>query len=178
LWVTVPRITTDVFRQAEVESLPDLALPAGPVDVFVGRDYVLTTNLKDLLPGGKVPLGLGVEQGVKVVRNTTFKESTAGMMGGTLQLRHTIEIELANRLPRDVRLEVRECVPQVEEGCDDIKVKVESVEPPWEVLDDKLAGSYRWRISLAGGAKTMLKAAYLVELPAKLELAGGNRREE
>ena len=176
LWVTVPRVSTDVFRQAEVESLPDLALPGGPVDVFVGRDFLLTTNLDDLVPGGKVPLGLGVEQGLKVVRNTSFKESTAGMMGGTLQLRHTIEIELANRLAREVRLEVRECVPQADD--EEVKLKVEPAEPPWEVLEGTLAGAYRWSLRLAAGAKTVLKAAYLVELSSKLELAGGNRREE
>jgi hypothetical protein len=36
---------------------------------------------------------------------------------------------------------------------------------------------YAWRVRLAPGSKLRLKARYVVRLPAKSELVGGNRRE-
>jgi hypothetical protein len=106
LWLVVPKVTCDVFRQASLESMPDLAIPNGPVDVYVGADFLATTQLPNVAPGGKFHLGLGVDQSLKVVRNTAYKEATTGMMGSTTSLRHEVTVEAANQLAREVRLEV------------------------------------------------------------------------
>jgi hypothetical protein len=177
LWLVVPKVTCDVFRQARVESLPDLAVPAGPIDIYVNHDYLATTQLGDVAPGEAFTLGLGVEQSVKVVRNTTFKETTAGMMGGTLQLRHEVVVEAANQLQREVRLEVQESLPQPASEGGEIKVKVDSCEPAWEPIPEQ-AGAYRWALRIPAGETRKAQLAYLVEMPSKLELVGGNRREE
>lgn len=175
LWLVVPKVTCDVFRRAKVESLPDLAFPAGPVDVYVGHDYLATTQLANVAPGEAFSIGLGVEQSVKVVRNTAFKESTAGMMGGTLQLRHEVTVEAANQLQREVRLEVQEALPQT--AADDIKVKLDSCDPPWDALPDQ-PGGWRWSLRIPAGETRQAQLSYLIEMPSKLELVGGNRREE
>ena len=174
-WVSVPRLSQEVFRQVQVDCLADLALPCGPVDVFVGPDYILTTQFSDVVPGGNVTIGLGVEQGVKVTRNTHFKESSAGMMGGTLQLRHQIDIEVANRLAREVRVEVRETIPRPASDSDEVKVKIENCQPAWE--KNPRGEGYRWTVRVPAGEKAALSAAYIVELASKNELIGGNRRE-
>ena len=173
-WLVVPKITCDVFRQAMIESLPDLALPAGPVDVFVGHDFLATTQLADVTPGETFQIGLGVEQSVKVVRNTHFTETTSGMMGGTLQLQHEIKIEAANQLAREVKLEVREALPAVPEGGE-IKVKIDSCEPAWESLIHE--PGHRWWLRLPAGESRTAKLNYSIEMSSKLELVGGNRRE-
>ena len=170
----VPKITCDVFRQAMIESLPDLALPAGPVDVFVGHDFLATTQLADVTPGETFQIGLGVEQSIKVVRNTHFAETTSGMMGGTLQLQHEIKIEAANQLAREVKLEVREALPAVPEGGE-IKVKVDSCDPAWESLIHE--PGHRWWLRIPAGESRTARLNYSIEMSAKLELVGGNRRE-
>lgn len=174
--VCVPRETLEVFRRAEVESLPDLALPAGPADVLVDGDYLLTTQIHNVVPGGTLKLGLGVEQSVKVVRNTHFEESTSGMMGGKLHLAHDLSVEVANHTGGEVRLEVRERIPETEKDQKEVQVEVESVEPPWEKMPDTEHEHYRWSFRLGAGESRELKARFVVHLSAKLELAGGNRR--
>ena len=177
LWLVVPKVTCDVFRQASLESMPDLAIPSGPVDVYVGADFLASTQLPNVAPGGKFTLGLGVDQSLKVVRNTAYKETTTGMMGSTSSLRHEITVEAANQLAREVRLEVQETLPQTGENSSDIKMKVESCEPNWEPISEK-PGVYRWILRIPAGESRRVALAYTIEVPAKLELVGGNRREK
>ncbi|MBX3168755.1 MAG: DUF4139 domain-containing protein [Candidatus Eremiobacteraeota bacterium] len=174
LWLVVPKITCDVFRQASLESMPDLAVPTGPVDVYVGTDFLATTQLPNVAPGGNFSLGLGVDQSVKVVRNTAFKETTTGMMNSTSQLRHEVTVEAANQLSREIRLEIQETLPQAD--TTDIKVKVESCEPPWDPLSEK-PGVHRWILRIPAGESKGAALVYSIEMPSKLELVGGNRRE-
>ena len=175
LWLVVPKVTCDVFRQASLESMPDLAVPCGPVDVYVGTDFLATTRLPNVAPGGNFSLGLGVDQSIKVVRNTGFKESATGMMSSTTQLRHEVRLEAANQLAREIRLEIQETLPQTD--TNEIKVKVESSEPPWEPIAEK-PGVYRWILRIPAGESKRAQLTYSIEIPAKLELVGGNRREE
>lgn len=175
LWLVVPKVTCDVFRQASLESMPDLAVPTGPVDVYVGTDFLSTTRLPDVAPGGNFQLGLGVDQSVRVVRNTAFKESTTGMMSSTTQLRHEVTVEASNQLAREVRLEVQETLPQTD--VSDLKVKLESCEPGWDPVPDR-PGIFRWILRVPAGESKKAQMAYSIEMSAKLELVGGNRREE
>ncbi len=175
-WIVVPRVVQDVFREARVESLPDLALPAGPVDVYVGTDYLSTSRLAAVAPGQSFTLGLGVEQSIKVVRNTTYQEATSGMMGGTLLLQHEITVEAANQLGREVCLEVRERIPQPQDEKSEVKVRVDSSQPTWERLRDSQY-VYRWTLRIPAGEQRKAQVAYTVEIPSKLEIVGGNRRE-
>jgi uncharacterized protein (TIGR02231 family) len=175
LWLVVPKVTCDVFRQAILETMPDLAVPSGPVDVYVGTDFLATTQLPNVAPGGNFTLGLGVDQSVRVVRNTGFKESTSGMMSATAQLRHEVTVEAGNQLAREVRLEIQETLPQTDVA--EIKVKLESCEPNWDPVADK-PGVYRWILRIPAGESRKAQLAYSIEMPAKLELVGGNRRED
>ncbi|MBN9416037.1 hypothetical protein ABS71_11130 [bacterium SCN 62-11] len=175
LWLVVPKVTCDVFRQTSLESMPDLAVPTGPVDVYVGNDFLATTQLPNVAPGGNFSLGLGVDQSIKVVRNTGFKESTTGMMSSTTQLRQEVTVEAANQLSREVRLEIQETLPQTDAA--EIKVKIESCEPAWDPISEK-PGVYRWVLRIPAGESKRASLAYSIEMPAKLELVGGNRREE
>ncbi|MFN8606733.1 MAG: DUF4139 domain-containing protein [Vulcanimicrobiota bacterium] len=175
LWLVVPKVTCDVFRQANLESLPDLAVPTGPVDVYAGNDYLATTLLPNVAPGGNFQLGLGVDQSVRVVRNTAFKETTTGMMNSTTQLRQEVTVEAANQLAREVRLEVQEALPQADSS--EARVKLESCEPGWDSVQDR-SGVYRWILRIPAGESKKAQLVYSIEMPAKYELVGGNRREE
>ncbi len=175
LWLVVPKITCDVFRQTSLESMPDLAVPTGPVDVYVGTDFLATTQLPNVAPGGNFSLGLGVDQSIKVVRNTGFKETTTGMMGGTSQLRHEVTVDAANQLSREIRLEIQETLPQADSS--EIKVKVDSCEPAWDPISEK-PGVYRWILRIPAGESKRAALNYSIEMSAKQELVGGNRRED
>lgn len=179
-YVTVPREASDVFRVVALEA-GDAALLEGPADVYEasGASYLLTARMPPTPPGGKAELGVGVEQAIKVARNVTFAEQKTGMLGGGLALVHDVAIELQNHLARPAAIEVRERVPVVRHGDDEIELDVGPVTPAWEEFrqDDTLRGGHLWRVDVDPGARRTLAARYTVKLSGKNQLAGGNRRE-
>ena len=180
-FVVVPRESQDVFRFVEMHNPLGTPLLHGPIDVVVGGDFMLTSTLDRVPKGGVLRLGLGVEQRIKVSRNTHFSEKTGGLLGGKLELRHRVEIGVENLLPREVEVEVRERVPVVREDEDDIRVEEKDVAPPWRTWkpDEQpdLEGGRRWQLSLPPGEKRNLQASYTIRISSKHELVGGNRRE-
>jgi len=184
-YVVVPRESCDVFRQAEVSNPLAAPLLPGPVDVYKAGDFLLTSAVKFTPPQASVLLGLGVEQRVKVSRNTKYREDTTGLIKGSLQLNHQIDVEAINLLDHDVNLEIRERVPALKDDEDDIKLSVKDVSPAWQEWDPfpdraesrKLKGGYRWRVTLAANDKRQFAASYEVRISSKHQLVGGNRRE-
>ncbi len=179
-YVTVPREGPEAFRFAEVINPFDAPLLSGPADVYVGSEFLMTIPVRETAPKGYLRLGLGVEQAVKVARNSSFEEETTGLMGGTLNLKHKIRVEVANLLPAPIRVEVRERVPVTSPGEENVTVAISEATPPWEKFDpegDRLKGGHRWLVSVNPGEKVPLQAAYTVTIPSKMELVGGNRRE-
>ncbi len=181
-YVVVPRESTDVFRQAELQCPLDAPLLAGPADVYVGENFLITTDLRATPARGKLRLGLGVEQGLKVARNTRFEEKSAGLMRGSLSLRHEIRVEVGNRLDRPAQVEVRERVPiPAVADSDEVEVVLGEVEPAWrsyEQPDAPIRGGYRWEREIPAGGEAVFEANYEVRIAAKHELVGGNRREQ
>lgn len=177
-FVCVPRESRDVFRTAAFANPFPTPLPAGPADCYLGDRFLLTAPLAAVDTGGSLRLGLGVEQGIRVARNVAYGERIAGVFGGTTRAEHTVTLTVANKLPRPVRIELRERVPV--SGADGCAVELQRVEPPWQEWhppDRDLPGGHRWQIDLAAGAERGLSFAYAITFPAKQELAGGNRRE-
>jgi hypothetical protein len=183
--VVVPRERTEVYRVAELANPLGGPLLPGPIDVFDDGVYLLTSAVDSVPAGGAVELGLGVDPAVKAARNTTFREESAGMLRGRLQLHHEIAVELVNHSPRAVDVEVRERLPVVPDGTDDVEVIVTRTEPRWERWSPepggprapRLQGGHRWRVAVPAGETRKLVAAYEVRIAARHELVGGNRRE-
>ncbi len=184
-YVVVPRESCDVFRVAEITNPLGAPLLPGPVDVYRDGDFLISSVLSFTPAEATVELGMGVEQAVKVSRNTRFQERNVGLIGGSSALEHKIQIEALNHLDRTIDLSVRERVPVILEGEDDIKIEVGDVSPTWQVFEpfpteaaaEVLDGGYCWTIVLAAGEKKTLWAEYEVRIPSKYELIGGNRRE-
>ena len=106
------------------------------------------------------------------------------MLGGTLNLKHAIRLELMNHMKRAADIEVRERIPVAVENDPDAKVTVKKSQPAWEEYkpdpgapDAGLIGGHRWRVTLGAGEKKLLEAEYVIQIASKNELMGGNRRE-
>ncbi|MFO0727262.1 MAG: DUF4139 domain-containing protein [Myxococcota bacterium] len=181
-YVVVPREEPHVYRIAHVTNPTEGPLLPGPVEVYVGGEFVLTTVLPTVAPRGEFTLGLGVEQAIKCARNTRFEEKRSGSkVVATNDLWHTIEIELANHLDKAAECEVRERIPQPDDEAE-VVVEEGEVKPAWEhytqeELGQPLRGGRRWRVVVPAGKSTKLEAKYAVKIYANNEIVGGNRRE-
>jgi hypothetical protein len=98
------------------------------------------------------------------------------------ELRHSIQIAIANRLGRDARIEVRERIP-VPQADVKVDVTVTQVTPAWEKYEQQereavIKGGYRWQINVPAGGEMELTADYTIKTFVDNELVNGNRREE
>lgn len=181
-YVCVPSVEARAFRTVRVENRTPYPLLAGPVDVTLGDEFLMTSPLPTMAPGATQRLGLGVEESIKVARNTRFDEATGGIFGGATMLTHHVSVELANRLANRALVEVCERVPWVPPGAEkDIKVEELEVAPMWQKrtplpTETPVEGERAWRVVLQPGEAQTLKATWTVRIPASKMLAGGNRR--
>ncbi|MFF1908518.1 DUF4139 domain-containing protein [Kitasatospora sp. NPDC058218] len=174
-YVTVPSVEEKVYGTLVVANRTAQAVLAGPVEVTVDDEFLLTAALPTLAPGGTRRLGIGVTESVEVARRTELHESTTGMLNTSTVLDHRVHVELANRLGHAVTVEVRERVPvspdteiRIEERADWHAPAVPSPECP--------PSSRLWRVELPPGGRAELDGGYQIKIPAGKAIVGGNRR--
>ncbi|MGA5417541.1 DUF4139 domain-containing protein [Streptomyces pseudogriseolus] len=176
-YVCVPAVEQAVYATLVLSNATDQALLAGPVEVSVDGEYQLTAALPTLAPGGVRRLGLGPAEAVGVTRRTHLTESTAGLRNNVTVLDHRVHVELANRLPSAVRVEVRERVPVTSEADVRIEERADWTEPEDSAARERHApGTRIWRVDLPAGGTVALDGGYEIRIPAGKALTGGNRR--
>lgn len=182
-YVSVPRESQDVFRIVSLRNPLAAPLLAGPADVYVAGKFALTSSVELTPIDGRIELGLGVEQAVKIARNVSFSEDSSGMFKRHVGLTHTLELTVQNHLSRAATVELRERVPIAAEAqADDISIQIEQATPKWDDYEPKdpdhpLEGGRMWKIEVPANGKRELSATWVVTIPTNHELVGGNRRE-
>ncbi|MFK0194969.1 DUF4139 domain-containing protein [Kitasatospora sp. NPDC090308] len=174
-YVTVPSVEEAVYAVLELSNATAHALLAGPVEVSVDGDFLLTAALPTLAPGGVREVGLGRAEELRVARHTEVRESTSGVLNSTTVLDHGVRIELVNRLPHEASVEVRERVPVP----GDPEVRIEERpgwSPPAEPSAEVPASARIRRVVVPPGGSVELTGGYVVRIPAGKAVVGGNRR--
>jgi hypothetical protein len=178
-FVTVPAVDESVFGTVHVTNSSAHALLAGPADVSVGGEFLMTVPLPTLAPGERQRVGVGVVESVQVARRTHMRESTAGLRNQTTVLDHRVEIDVANHLGREIVVEVLERVPVSDEK--DVKIEEHAGDPAWrrdeELRDGRLVrGARVWRLRLPANSTRTLTGRYEIRIPGGKAVVGGNRR--
>ncbi|WSY16366.1 DUF4139 domain-containing protein [Embleya sp. NBC_00896] len=178
-FVCVPALDDAVFGTVVLANASPHALLAGPADVSVAGEFLMTVPLPTLAPGARERVGVGVVESVQVSRNAHMRESTAGLRGGTAVLDHRIEIEAVNHLARPIRLDILERVPVTDDK--DVRIEEHAGTPRWvedtELRDGRhVPGARVWRVELAPGERKNLTGGYEIRIPAAKAVVGGNRR--
>ncbi|MFF0064734.1 DUF4139 domain-containing protein [Streptomyces sp. NPDC005279] len=176
-YLCVPSVEQTVYATLVLSNATDQALLAGPVEVTVDDDFLLTAALPTLAPGGVRRVGLGPAEGIRVTRRTNLHESTSGLRNNTTVLDHRVHVELANRLARPVTVEVHERVPVTSEPDVRIEERADWTAPEEGTGHDRHApGTRVWRLDLPAGATAALDGGYEIRIPTGKTLVGGNRR--
>ncbi|MFE9928871.1 DUF4139 domain-containing protein [Streptomyces sp. NPDC005533] len=176
-YLCVPSVEQTVYATLVLSNATDQALLAGPVEVVVDDEFLLTAALPTLAPGGVRRVGLGAAEGIRVTRRTNLRESTSGLRNNTTVLDHRVHVELANRLARPVTVEVRERVPVTSDPDVRIEERADWTAPEEGTGPEHHApGTRVWRLDLPAGATAALDGGYEIRIPTGKALVGGNRR--
>ena len=179
-FIAVPREAAEVYREAEIPNPFAAPLLRGPVEVFLDGALLTTSSLGFVDRGGRLHLGLGVEERLRVARNARVEEGSAGLLGGSTTVDHHVTIDVASSLGHPVAIEVLDRIPVTSDK--DIEIKLVSSKPTSAKITQAerghpVRGGLAWSITVSPGEKQRIEMVYRVTLPAKNELVGGNRRE-
>lgn len=179
LW-TVPRELAEVFREASLPNPTPGPLLAGEVDVYVDGSLLTTAPLPHVDRGGIVRVGMGVEERLRVARNTEVAEDSAGLLGGSTAVDHRVSIELSSALGLPATVEVYDRVPVTDEKA--LEIKVLGAQPPHEPYEQvergaPIRGGVSWKVQLEPGGKRELRLHYRLTFNKGSEVMGGNRRD-
>ncbi len=174
-----PLLEPTVFREAAVPNPFPFPVLGGAAQVLVEGTLVAETEVPHTDRGGEVRVGCGTEERVRVARNVRASEETAGLLGGSLAVKHDVSIEVASGLGYPVELVVLERIPITEDKA--IEIGGERSSPRAEPYDQADRGApgkgvRLFRVELAGGASATLELSYVLTFSSKLEISGGNRR--
>ncbi len=179
-YVAVPREGQEVFRMAHLKNPFINPLLPGPLDLYKNDEFFITSKLDLIASGGDLDIGLGVENGIKVARNTDYTEASSGLLSGHLSLKHNVQIDVQNNLDHRIKIEVRERIPITGEKEEQAEVKVTMVNPEWKSADKdlkKARGRHHWTLHVDAHEKGSASLSYQIEMSSKNEIVGGNRRE-
>jgi uncharacterized protein (TIGR02231 family) len=176
-YLCVPSVEQVVYATLVLSNATDQALLAGPVEVAANGEFLVTTSLPTLAPGGVCRVGLGPAEAIRVTRRTNLHESTQGLRNNVTVLDHRVRVELANRLARPATVEVRERVPVTSDPDIRIEERADWSAPANGAHAELHApGTRLWRIELPAGGTAALDGGYEIRIPAGKALTGGNRR--
>ncbi len=178
--LTVPGERPEVYREAELLNPCEAPLLSGPVDVYVEGSLLTTASIDHIDRGGTLRVGMGVEDRLRVARNVRSEEDTAGLLGGSMVVTHTVTIELSSALGQPCTVEVLERLPVSEDKSMTVEfVAARPEASPYTQAERgaPIRGGLQWRIPLAAAGKAKLEYQYRITFPARTEIVGGNRRD-
>lgn len=179
----VPRGGHDVFRYCTVDVTRGRSLPDGPLAVHVDGDFKVQSRVEGAAGGRPLELNLGVDPDVRVVdRKVTVQQQDKGLMSQTTRVDHHVAVRVRSSLAEPVDVVLYDRLPQPDDDVDDLTVTLVDSMPAAERTDRDpqgrtLDGGLRWTLTVSPGSTDVLAWHYRLELPAKSEVIGGNRRD-
>lgn len=159
-----PALRLTAYRTATVKNPRATPLLAGPVDIFVGADYVGSGALETTGPGGTLSLPLGADEDIRLVRRVLPKTVTEGVFSKTAVTRYVTEVDVANDKRRPVTVRVVEQYP-LGGISEDVEVKREAATPK-PAFGPDAAGRVVFEVQVPPGEVRTLRLAYRIERPA------------
>lgn len=178
-WRAVPSEAPEVYREAHVINPFEQALLGGPVDVYLDGSLLAETTSTRIDSGGTLWCGMGVDDRVKIARNVRAEEESAGLLGGSLAVTHTVGIELTSTIKDPIKVVVLERVPVTDDKAIEVKiVKATPVPTTYDQADrgSPVRGGCRFETAVGPGKPTTLEIVYRLVFASKLDIVGGSRR--
>ncbi len=182
----VPRESNDVWRTCKLE-IGGAPLPPGPLAVYEDGAFKVNARLDPgaarVAGAGAVEVNLGVDPDVRVLSRTVHvNQKEKGIVTSTSRVEHKVHLELLSTRKEPAPLVLYDRLPVPADEVKDVTVQVLEEKPPINRTDkdahgQELKGGFEWRAVLMPGVKHSVDFTYSIDLPAKAELSGGNRRE-
>lgn len=169
-YTATPKLLPGAFVKATVKNANPAPLLPGPLNVFMGNDFVGSARLGLVGPEGVFDVFLGKDDGIKVERKEKVRrEETTGLVQKTRRIRTGYTIELENLKRTEESITIKDQIPVAAAG--QINVRVTGVNPR-PARENKETGEWQWDIKLKPKAKQTIEVDVEVEVPPDAPLMG------
>jgi hypothetical protein len=162
----VPGRSKAAYLTAEIFNSSGRPVLRGHANLFTGATYSGQTMLETAVPGGKLLLPLGVDEGVKVNRMINQRTVASGVVFKDEVSEYTVTIEIANHRRHPIRVEVEDQLP-VTLNKD---TKVEGFEASPAMTAPELDGKIGWKGSVGAGKVQKLTIKFRIVRPKNWEI--------
>ena len=168
-YLAVPKRSPFAYLVARATTGGDLPLLAGPVEVFMGGDYIGRSRLDTIAPGQPFDIHLGVDEGIKVRREEVLRErGEGGMFNKTQRTRFIYEITVENFKRTAEEITVQDQIPVSQ----DQEIEVGNLRTSVEPTEKTERGILKWTFKLAPQEKKVIRVEFTVSHPPDKPVAG------
>jgi uncharacterized protein (TIGR02231 family) len=172
-YVSTPKLAEFAYLLARFQNAETYPLLAGKINLFLGQDFVGTSDLETIAPGEKAEVHFGIDEEVKVKRELVSESTETGGLfkgrPGQKMFKYRITVE-SFRKTKD-RMTVYDQIPVSQSS--DIDVELEKADPaPMKIEDKEKPGLLAWKFDLTPGAKKTIVFSFQVEYPKDKQVNG------
>jgi uncharacterized protein (TIGR02231 family) len=155
------------FLVAELKNPTGQPLPGGQAKLFVGADPAGVAQLSTVAAGETFTLPLGLDRGIKPIRNVKVVTTESGLISKQETNEYTVSIEVTNPTRSPMRLRVVDQVPVTDDK--DVEITLRRTSPAVSERD-QVTGKLEWRLTVPATAKTTLSFVYTLKRPKGYQL--------
>ena len=169
-YVCAPVLEENVHLRATIVNTTDRVLLSGDASIFLGGEYVGTTNVKTTAPTERFKIFLCIDDGLKVKRELTDRSVDKGSMlqASIRRTTYAYRITVHNYANATRNVVIRDHLPVSQH--ERIKVKVQNVLPlPQERTKLEILV---WKFALPAAAEQTIDYRFVVEHPQDVVITG------
>lgn len=167
---TVPKLSSYAYLHSKVKNEAEYPLLAGPVNIFMGPDFIGKSSIENIAPTEEFPLYLGVDEGIKIKRDLVKKEKgKSGFIVKREKMLYVYKTTIESFKKEKVSLILKDQVP-VSQDKEILITDVKITPVPKEEKRD--SGELLWEFELAPKEKREITLEFSVEFPVGKEIAG------
>ena len=173
-----PKMMEAAFLSAYATNTTDYPLLAGAMNTFLDDTFIAASRLKTVMPGEKVELQLGADEGIAVKRKLVnrFTENT-GLMGKGRRITYEFLVTITNNKKTAERVVFKEPLPVSRHEKIEVSLltpaesDVGTKEKPKDVTREE-DGKLVWRLDIKPGEKREIPLKFTIEYPGDLNVSG------
>ncbi len=164
-----PALREAVFLTAEASNNTDFPFLAGPLNTFLDDAFVASSAMKAVMPGEKLELALGADDGISIKRQLVnrYTEST-GFSGSGKRVTYEYKITVKNNKATKEQVTFKDRLPVSRNEKIVVKLLSPSDRDIKREEDGKLA--WEWQMEPGKSRETVLK--FSVDYPGDIDVAG------
>jgi hypothetical protein len=155
------------YLVAELANPTGQPLPGGEAKLFVGADPAGVARLATVAPGESFTLPLGLDRGIKPVRNVKVVTTQTGLISKDEINEYGVTVELTNPTPTPMRLRLVDQLPVTDDK--DVEIKLVRTSPALS-QHDNVMGKLEWQLTVPATSKTTVSFVYTLKRPKGYQL--------